>query len=111
VRLVAPAVAQLLHLSAVIGEAVRLNDEAEVGPVEVDTAGTEVLLGSRQPDAVLPQDGEEAALEVGVRAAVAGKRFSHHTNTREQRHFVERAFERLRIDEVQTIGFVDRCFE
>jgi hypothetical protein len=60
---------------------------------------------------VLPQDREEATLEAGVGAGVAGERLAQLASPAEWRDRVEPGFECLRIDEVEAVGLVDRGFE
>lgn len=66
VCLVPAPVPGLLGRRAMVSEAVRLDHEGEIGPVEVDLEASHVLpgLGSREPCS--ERDRQEAPLEVGV---------------------------------------------
>ena len=65
-RLVTAAIPGLLRRRSVIAEAVGLDDEAEIGPVEVDPEAMEPDLGPRLREAGAAGDRDEAALELGV---------------------------------------------
>ena len=63
-RMVAAVVARLLGGSAVVAEPVGLDDETEVGPVEVDFESVEAHSGDRQRQVGVAQQSQEAALEL-----------------------------------------------
>ena len=65
-RLIPTPILQLLHRRPVIGESVRLDDEAELGPVEVDAVAVDALLCERGREAGRPGNPDEAALELRV---------------------------------------------
>jgi len=66
VRSVAPAVAGLLRRGAVVAQAVGLDDELQVRPVEVHAVAVHGLLGKRGGQSRGSGQGPEAALESGV---------------------------------------------
>ncbi len=72
--MIASAIGGLLGRSAVIAEAVRLDHESQLGPVEVDAEPVELLLGQRNGQSSPADQTQEASLELGVgegeRAAV-----------------------------------------
>jgi hypothetical protein len=68
VRLVALHVGRLLGDRAVVGEAVGLDHEPKLGPVEVDAEATEANLTAGRREAGGAGDRQEAALESGLRA-------------------------------------------
>ena len=110
VDLVAEAVACLLSGSAVVTQAVGLDDEPELRPEEVDPEAVDVGagLGERQPGRA--RQRLEAALELGVGegegAAVEQLAQSRETWAPCQR--VQLAPQAFGIDEVLSVGLVDR---
>jgi len=65
--LVSNTVPGLLCGRTVIAKAVRLDDQAEIGPVKVDLETIHSGLRLRYAKARAPRDGQEATLELGVR--------------------------------------------
>ncbi len=63
---VARTVGRLLHGRAVVAQAVALDDEPELRPVEVDPVRPEVALRARLREAGAARDRDEEALELGV---------------------------------------------
>jgi len=66
VRPVAPAVAGLLRRGAVVAQAVGLDDELQVRPVEVHAVAVHTGLRARSRQSSGSSKGLEAALESGV---------------------------------------------
>jgi hypothetical protein len=64
--LIAETIACLLRWSAVVRQPVSLDDQAEIGPEEVDTEATDVLPRQRVWQSRFLDDAQEAALELGV---------------------------------------------
>ena len=64
VGLVSHAIALLLSGRTVISQAVGLDDEAQIRPVEVDLEAVQPDPGLRQPQARPPGDPQEEALEL-----------------------------------------------
>ena len=111
--LVAPEVHRLLGRGAVMAEAVGLDDEAEVGPEEVDPIAAEAALGLGRGKAGLADDREEAPLE-RVRGAAEGLRVEdplQPTDARAARLLVERRAESVGADQVEAVGLVDGVFD
>jgi hypothetical protein len=63
---VALGVARLRGRGAVIAQAVGLDDQPEVGPVEVDLPAVDDLFGERRREAGVRGDRAEVDLQVGV---------------------------------------------
>ena len=110
VRLIAAPVTRLLRGRAVVAQAVGLDHEAEVRPVEVDAEAVEPLLGQRRRQARPPGDREKAALElrVGQGEGVAVEQLAQGGGATRPG---ERRAQALRIDEVEPVGLVDRGLE
>jgi hypothetical protein len=66
VRLIANAIPRLLAWRPVIAQAIGLDHQAEVGPVEVDPEPVYPRLRPRQSQPRAARDRKKAALELGV---------------------------------------------
>ena len=66
VGLVAQGVASLLGGRPVVTQAVCLDDEVEVGPVEIDAEAVDTGLGQGKGQTGAAGDWQEAALELGI---------------------------------------------
>lgn len=113
VSLIAATVHGLLRGRAVIAEAVGLDDEAEIGPVEVHSEAVEADLGLRWWEAGSPSDGDEAALELRVSEEQGGtiEAAAEGRKARPSRHAAQRRPQGLRVDQFELVGFVDRRLE
>jgi hypothetical protein len=106
VRLVSHPVGSLLRRSAVISQAVRLDDQTQLGPVEVDSEPVHDALGLWHGKAGSARDWQEAALELGVGedegAAVKGLAEGRHASLPAQ--ITEGCPQGLRIDQAARIS-------
>jgi hypothetical protein len=66
VSLISNAIPRLLGSGAVISQAVRLNDQTEPRPVEVDPESVDVDSGQRLWKSGSPSDWEKSAFEFGI---------------------------------------------
>jgi hypothetical protein len=111
--LVPHAVPGLLGRRPVEAQAVGLDDQAEIGPVEVDLEAVQphARLWLRQPE--VAHDPEEAALEfrVGQRERPAVENLSKGPDPGLARSVVQGFPKRLRIAEIALVGLVDRRLE
>jgi hypothetical protein len=73
VRLIATVIRRLLARSAVMNPAVCLDDQTQVGPVEVDPIAAHPCLRFRQRQAGVSHNAEELALEPGVGERIAAE--------------------------------------
>jgi len=113
VGLVANAVAGLLGRGAVVAQAVGLDDQAEIGPEEVDAKAADDLAGKRERQAGGAREGEEPALELGVGEREGGcvEQVAQHTDARRSREALERPAQRPRRDQSELVGFVHGALE
>ena len=110
VVLVAFAVLGLLGGGAVVGEAVGLDHEVEVGEVEVDFVAGDVDRGARERQARLAGERDEDALELGAGVA-EGAPVEDLPQPRDPRLagvIVERLAQIVGADEPQPVRLVDR---
>jgi hypothetical protein len=113
VDLVAAGVAGLGRGGAVVAEAVGLDDEAEVGPVEVDLEIVDDLFGERrrEPGVGSERPEEEFEFVVGEAEGMAVEEIAQRAHARLPRALIERGAQRLRIDPVALVGLVDGALE
>src|SRR3982751_979211 len=105
VGLVTPPVARLLRRGAVIAQAVGLDDQAQVGPVEVDAEAVHSCLRLRLWQARALDNREEAPLEGGLRqreTAAIEEAFDRR-GAPAAVHLLDRLAQSLRIDQVEPI--------
>ena len=111
--LVAEPVPSLLSGRAVVADAVGLDHQAQVRPVEVDLEAVHPHPGLRRRQPGRARQRQEEALEVGVgedeREAVEHAPQRRHA--RPGADPVEGRTELLRVHEVETVGLVDRGLE
>ncbi len=110
--LVAFQVGRLSRDGAVVGEAVGLDDEAELGPVKVDAVAAEAMLAGRPGKAGGEGDRQEAALERSLGAA-EGLRVEEAAEAASAQpgDWVEEVAKAIGRDEPEMVGRVDRVFE
>jgi hypothetical protein len=113
VRLIAEAVARLLGRRAVIAKAVRLDDEAELGPVEVGLEPVHDASRLRLRQRCLAHDREEQPFErgVGERERVTVEHLAKDCDPRPAWKVIQGNSQRLGIDEIELVGLVDCGFE
>lgn len=106
--LVADPVSGLRRGRAVIAQAVGLDDEAEVGPVEVDLEAVDDLFGERGRQAGRGGERAEKDLQVRVREAegFGGQQRSEGADSRFPPLVLERVSQFRGVDQVALIGFV-----
>lgn len=113
VRLVAHDVARLLDGRPVVAQAVCLDDERQVGPVEVDEEAVDASVrdGSRQVGA--SGDRQEAPLQLrpGQAERSPVERRAKDADAGPTDQPFERRPQRLGIDQVAPVGFTDRSLE
>jgi hypothetical protein len=113
VRLVALAISRLLRRRAVVSQPVGLDDQAELGPVEVDPEAVDAASRAGPGKARPTRYRQEAPLELGVgeREGAAVEEPSKRRDPAATGHPVERRPEPLGIHEPAPVGFVDRGLE
>ena len=112
VGLEAEGVAGLGRGGAVVAPAVGLDDEAEVGPEEVDLELVDRLWSAASADRRLWRAGGRAVqLVVGEAEGVLVEHVAKGANARLARVVLEGLAERVGIDHVALVGLVDRPLE
>jgi hypothetical protein len=105
------AVFRLLGGGAVEVAAVRLDDESEVRPIEVDAVLAEALLRLREREPCSLEQAEELALQFGLRHAEC-RPFDHGPQRRSRPAGLGCCCsQRLQADEPAQVGFADRLLE
>jgi hypothetical protein len=113
VGLVTKPVLRLLRGSAVIAQAVGLDDEPEARPEEIDRKSVHPFTRPWPWEAGPAGDRQEAAFElrVGEHERPSVERLAQHAQTGPARQLVERRPQAFRIGQVALVGFVDRRLE
>jgi hypothetical protein len=113
VRLVPDAVAGLLGRRSVEAQAVRLDDQAQLGPVEVDLESVDPHAGLRLGKSEVANNAKEAAFELRVseREGPALENRPQSPHARLARRLVEARPERFGIAQAELVRFVDRRLE
>jgi hypothetical protein len=113
VLLVTPVVRRLLRRRAVVTKAVGLDDEAQVGPVEVDAVVAQPDLGLRERKAGGAGEREEELLEprLGEDERVAVEQPAQARDAGAPREGVQRFAQAFRVDPVAVVGFVHGFLE
>ncbi len=111
--LIPAAIARLLDGSAVVGEAVGLDDQTQIAPVEVDDEPIQADAGLRLGQARAPRDREEPALQLrfGQYERVAVEEVAEHLDPALPRPRGELGSELIGADQVQLVGLVDGALE
>src|SRR5919106_6663489 len=109
-RLVSQPIPRLLGRGSGIAQTVGLDNESDVGPVEVDLKSVHLALGLGQGKPGFAGDRQESALElrVGERERLPIERLPKSGNARPAIEAAYRRSERLGIRQVALVGFVDR---
>ena len=112
-RLITEAIARLLRRRAVISKTVGLYDQTQIGPEEVDPEPVHLLARQRYWQARRRSERDEQALElrVGEAEGVAIKQLAQPRHTALAAKRIERAPQRLRIDQSLFVRLVDRTLE
>jgi hypothetical protein len=113
VHLIAAPIGGLLGRRAVIAQPVRLDHEAKLGPMEVDPESVDVLLRQGLRQARLARQWKEPALELGIGEG-EGPALEDCSEGRDPAlasALVEREAKGLRIDQIESIGRIDRFLD
>jgi hypothetical protein len=113
VHLVSEPIPSLLGRRSVITQPVGLDDQAQVGPVEVDAKAVYAALGQRRRQAYAADERQEAPLELAVSQAqgLAIEQRAQRGHPSLPDPAVKRGPQPLGIDEVEPVGFVDGRLE
>jgi hypothetical protein len=113
VDLIAAPISRLLRRRAVVSQSIGLDDQTQLGPEEIHAKAVDMSAGLRRWQASSLDQSEKSPLELGVgqpeNAAI--KDADERTDTTFAAHLTERQTQSLRIDEIESIGLIDGCFQ
>lgn len=110
---IAAQVFALLGGRAVVGQAVGLHNQVQLGPEEVHAAGCRAVLAGGPPKAGPSRDGQEEPLQFGVGedVGVAVEGALHDRNAGAAGYLLYGVAERLGVGQAELVGFADGAVE